>query len=307
MSKNILKFLILFCLGLTVTTSCGEDDSNIEFGGGGNTDGGGTDNPDDPTPSNSIEARMECPEVLSDGSTQLISHSTTESGKEVMTYCLEFDKSKLHSRWVAFRFDGATRGKVANRSNDFQDDPGLSSTYQIGSYGFGSGYDRGHLCASADRLYSQKANDNTFYMTNMSPQVSNFNQKYWVTLEGHVQTLGRKVSFADTLYVVKGGTVLDNQIRGYISRSGGKRVAIPKYYFMALLKVKNGVYSSIAFYMEHKSYGSSMASLSDFADNNQIVSVNQLEEQTGINFFPNLPNSIEESVEDQFIPANWSL
>lgn len=84
-------------------------------------------------------------------------------------------------------------------------------------------------------------------MSNMSPQLSAFNQGYWVTLEGLVQKLGRNTSFSDTLYVVKGGTVAANQVKTHITRPNGKRVAVPKYYYMALLKVKNGVYSSVAF------------------------------------------------------------
>lgn len=145
-------------------------------------------------------------------------------------------------------------------------------------------------------------------MTNMSPQLASFNQGYWVTLEGLVQKLGRNKTFSDTLYVVKGGTIKDNQIIDYVTRSNGKRVAIPKYYYMALLKVKNGVYSSIAFWMEHKEYGydkKHKAPLSEIAKN--AISVNKLEELTGINFFPNLPDTNEELVESTCDKSAWGM
>ncbi len=79
---------------------------------------------------------------------------------------------------------------------------------------------------------------------------------------------------------------------------------IPQYYFMALLKVKNGTYSSIAFLMEHKNYGFSpdKAALAGHA-----LSVNALEEFTGIDFFHNLPDIVEEATEDLCIPSAWSL
>ena len=302
--KHLFPRLLLAFSLLSLAMACGDDGESIEFGqGGSGSQGGSTTAPKE------VTARMETPATKTDGSTVVLSHSTLEGGRNVMTYCLEFDKQALHSRWIAFRFDGDTRAKNVSRSQEpFADDPDLSPAYQIGSGGFGGHYNRGHLCASADRLYSATANNNTFYMSNMSPQLSSFNQGYWVTLEGLVQRLGRDKSFADTLYVVKGGTVAAGQTLGTVSRSGGKRVQVPKYYFMALLKVKNGVYSSLAFWMEHKEYGygyDSQAPLSVIATH--AVKVNELERLSGINFFPNLPDAQEETVEEQFVTANWGL
>ncbi len=301
---SLYRLLPLFCLALGLT-GCSKDDDNIHLGGGGQ--GGGTTVV---TPSADITARMETPRVLTDGTTLLISHTTSVSaGREVLTYSLEYDKAQLHSRWVAFRFDGDTRARTTSRSDEpFSDDPQLPEAYRIGSWGFGGRYNRGHLCASADRLYSREANAQTFYMTNMSPQLASFNQGYWVTLEGQVQKLGRDASFADTLYVVKGGTVRSDQVSGYVTRDDGKRVAVPKYYYMALLKVKNGTYSSIAFWIEHKEYGYTykhQAPLSVIKAN--ALSVNDLEKLTGIDFFPNLSDAVEETVEAQDLPANWGF
>lgn len=295
------KLLQVVCATGFLFVSCDSED-NISFGqsGGGQQVDLGKD----------ITRRMETPQVLTDGSTVLVSHFTTEAnGREVMTYAMEYDKQKLHSRWIAFRFDGDTRTKNVSRSDEpFADDPKLSSDLKIGSSGFGRTYNRGHLCASADRLYSREANNNTFYMSNMSPQLGSFNQGYWVTLEGVVQSLGRSASFADTLYVVKGGTIANHQISNWVTRSNGKKVAVPKYYYMALLKVKNNIYSSIAFWMEHKEYGYTYQKPAPKQVIKQhAVSVNRLEELTGINFFPNLPAAQEEKIEDQLIPGNWGF
>ena len=290
---KLLKYLCIACCALTLA-ACGDDDPTWVPDNGNNNNGGNSAN-------TSITNRMETPRVLNDGSTLLIDHTTTTNGKKIVTYELEYDKNKLHSRWVAFRFDGNTRSKTTGRSDEpFADDPSIDANYRIGKNGFGWDYNRGHLCASA--------NVQTFYMTNMSPQLASFNQAYWVTLEGLVQTLGRDKTFSDTLYVVKGGTIKDNQIIDYVTRSNGKRVAIPKYYYMALLKVKNGVYSSIAFWMEHKEYGydyKHKAPLSEIAKN--AISVNKLEELTGINFFPNLPDTNEELVESTCDKSAWGM
>lgn len=260
-------------------------------------------------------SRMEVPK-LKDGNL-FVAHWTRENGDSVMTYCLEYDRSKFHSRWVAFRFDAHTRDKSVSRKSydikpQYPADPvlkkmlsSLGSSQYIEDDASFNGYDHGHLCASADRLYSRQGNDNTFYMTNMSPQIGNFNSYYWVTLENQVQRLGRNEKFADTLYVVKGGTIEEGQI---IKKVANNRMAVPKYFFMALLKVKNGVYSSIAFLMEHKDYGynrGNYAPLSVMAEH--AVNVDALEEKTGIDFFHNLPNIVEAPVEQQCSPSAWGI
>ncbi len=237
-----------------------------------------------------------------------ITHNLIGSTDTVMNYSLAYDTVKMHSRWVAFRFDGSNRKKNTGRSDSdaFQDDPDLPSRFYVGSYGFGSGYDRGHLCASNDRLISEEANRQTFYMTNMSPQMSAFNQLYWVGFELYVQDLGRSESFSDTLYVVKGGTIKDSQIEGYITRPNGKTVPVPKYYYMALLSCKSGSYSAIGFWMEHRSYDE----VSD-VDKTEIakraVCIDELEELTGINFFHNLPDAVEAKVEAEYQLSSWNL
>lgn len=312
---NIRRYIYLFVTAAVMTaavTSCDkENDDDIFLAGGGSSTigGGGNEDPDEPIIEPDINptviaGKIEVP-AMKDGNL-FISHSTTQNGKEVMTYCLEFDTQAYHSRWVAFRFDATTRTQNTGRTqgDPFQDDPSLPSQYWIGDGVFGSGYDRGHLCASADRVYSSAANRQTFYMTNMSPQMSRFNQDYWVGFEGKVQDWGRSKSFSDTLYVVKGGTVNPDQIKGTISRNGHK-VVIPKYYFMAILKVKNGAYSAIAFWMEHKDYKMSNISNSEIAS--KVVTIDKLEELTGIDFFPNLPDAVEAKVEATVSTSAWGL
>lgn len=293
---NLLKYLSLFLIALTFA-ACGSDEDN-----------GSTPTPS-PTPSTSdkrVVNRLETP-AIPESNAIIVSHWTVENGDSVMTYCLQYDAQKYHSKWVAFRFDGITGKKAVGRSGDFMDDPSITTDLYIGSNSFW-GYDRGHLCASEDRVYSTQANTNTFYMTNMSPQISSFNQGYWVTLEGQIQKLGRDRTFCDTLYVVKGGTIRDNQIKTYVERPNGKKVAVPKYYFVALLKVKNSQYSSIGFWLEHNEVNYSyekQAPISVFKST--VVSIDELEEKTGIDFFHNLPDNIETPVEKLKEPAAWGI
>ena len=178
---------------------------------------------------------VELPALRNGVNDVFVTHYTTFKGQKVTSFSMEYDKSKKHSRWIAFRFDNQTRLQEATRSDEFIPDPSLDMEYQRTQVDFGKkGYDRGHLCASADRLYQQEANDQTFYYTNMSPQRNNFNTGVWLALEGQVQSWGRSCTASDTLYVVKGGTIdKEEQVKEYIG--GDRSKPVPKYYYMALL------------------------------------------------------------------------
>ena len=295
--KNLFLYLLLPLLTLTLA-ACSSDDDEY---------------PITPTQPEEVEVipsgkkasaayRLEVP--ARDENNLFVSHWTVENGDSVMSYCFEFNKQKYHTRWVAFRFDRITRQKNIGRTNAWADDPDLPSAYQIGTDYF-NGYQRGHICASADRLYSTAANNTTFYMSNMSPQIGNFNEGVWLNLENLVQALGHDASFADTLYVVKGGTIEDDQIKAYVNRSKGIKMAVPQYYFVALLKENVGIsgstYAGIAFLLEHRKYGDNeISSLENFA-----CSIDELEEFTGIDFFPRLPEKVQNVVESGFTYSVW--
>lgn len=248
-------------------------------------------------------------------------HTVTYNGETLLNYTFDWHPEKKHTRWVAFVFTdvtaaenwrrsswkGATWQGVKRSGDPFQPDPDIPKGERSELADFRkSGYDRGHLCASADRLFSQDANGQTFYLSNMSPQIGSFNRNDWEELETQVRNWGRDASFCDTLFVVKGGTIRDDQIIGYIggSPSSPAQICVPKYYFMALLckKYDNGqdIYKAIGFWVEHKAYDET-PELSSWA-----VSIDELEELTGIDFFCNLPDIIETSVEESFSVADWT-
>ena len=147
-------------------------------------------------------------------------------------------------------------------------------------------------------LYSREVNEQTFYYTNMSPQRNKFNTGIWLTLEGQVQSWGRSCTASDTLYVVKGGTIdKEDQIRGYISNDRSK--PIPRYYYMALLFKKGDSFKAIAFWMEHTDTPKS-TKLVDYA-----LSIDELEKKTGIDFFPNLNDNLENALEATYSTKAW--
>ena len=72
---------------------------------------------------------------------------------------------------------------------------------------------------------------------------------------------------------------------------------VPKYYFIALLKVKGEAYNAIAFWVEHKDYGNTSPTTERLAAH--AVSVDRLEALTGLDFFHNLPDAVEKAVEQR--------
>ena len=91
---------------------------------------------------------VELPALRNGANDVFVTHCTTFNGQKVTSFSMEYDKSKKHSRWVAFRFDNQTRLQGATRGDNFIPDPSLDMEYQRTQTDFGrKGYDRGHLCA----------------------------------------------------------------------------------------------------------------------------------------------------------------
>mgnify|MGYP000759248863 FL=1 len=247
--------------------------------------------------------------------------SDEEGAEQVLNFSLEYIASKKHSAWVAFEFDPITSQDNVKRTNEWeQDDPNIDNSVEVTeSMHKSDGYDKGHICASEDRVYSTSANKQTFYYSNISPQIGSFNQKYWAALEKQVQTWGRSTGNGvyDKLYVVKGGTTdrLLTNFTGVKKANDGLYpttnaegltpggLICPSYYYMALLSEKAGVYHAIAFFVPHSEL------LPDNPGKNEFmvyaVSIESLEYETGIDFFCNLPNEIEKKVEAVYNAEDW--
>lgn len=149
-------------------------------------------------------------------------------------------------------------------------------------------YDRGHQIPSADRL-SYKANVSTFYPTNMTPQTGKFNSGIWARLEDKVRTYSKQPGI-DTLYVVTGCTIEGSKT--FVNSGDGKKITVPTHYFKALLyKGSNSAtvadgYMAAGFLLPHD------AAIANGNAMDYIYSISDLEELTGIDFFPNLAKKL---------------
>lgn len=310
LKKNHLLLTIMLGIFMPgIICSCGEDDDNIILGGNSNGNSDITE----------YSRRIEVPALRKGKGIYFVVHEANATNNnttdKIVNFCLEYDSSAYHSRWVAFCFDATSSKKNVSRSDEpFAEDPKLPYTCRLDSRAFSGHYEynRGHLCASADRLNSTEANQQTFYMSNMSPQLATFNQGYWVTLEGLLQKWARSGGF-DKIYVTKGGTIVAGQRKSdsplKTTNTLGKtaNVIIPQYYFMAILAEKNNSYQAIGFWMEHKEYGYSNQNKAPISViKKHAMSIDELEDLTGIDFFCNLNDVVERNVERTYLESAWT-
>ena len=246
-------------------------------------------------------------------------HYVTMDGVQILNYALEWDNTKRHANWVAFTFDTTTSADNVKRTDAWSVDPKLPAEMQVQESDHkNDGFDKGHLCASEDRVYLKEANEQTFYYSNMSPQLNDFNGGFWGKLEARVQTWGRSTADGvyDKVYVTKGGTLnkLLKNFKGTTVNGGTPTtdangftihgLACPEYYFMAVLSQKDDVFHAIAFLVPHKEGMTRNPSSDELKE--YVVSVDNLEEETGIDFFCNLPDVLENEVEAAYNLNDWA-
>lgn len=210
--------------------------------------------------------------------------------KEIRNYSMLYDTNLKMAYWVAYPLCSWYLGD-SGRTDAWGYDDKLAENLQPNLSKGINGYDRGHQIPSGDRTRSSSINSQTFYYTNMTPQIGQkMNQAIWADLENAVRGWS---SATDTLYVVTGAmptTATDKTIK-YTQDYNGKNMAVPKYYFKALARQVNGQYQTVAYKLDNISY-------SHRNYNEGILSVKELEEMTGFTFFPDRPE-ITESIKSQ--------
>ena len=217
-------------------------------------------------------------------------------GKEFRNYSILYDASRLFPRWVAYPLTKPLAGS-GNRTNKWeQTDPKIPAEYQpYTQAGWGqSGFDRGHMLPSADRLINDAANWQTFYPTNMTMQRSDLNQGVWALLESQVRAWAMT---CDTLYVVTGAMPSEE----WRTDRAKNKVNVPSAYYKALLRYKasdSHQYSGIAFWYDNVDYPMDRQILQS-----DVLTIAQLEERTGFNFFFNLTEEEAEYAEKTLSPA----
>lgn len=170
---------------------------------------------------------------------------------------------------------------------------GVGKALLLNDKGFkGSGFDRGHMAPSADFLWNQDINKESFFMTNMSPQTPGLNQQTWQKLEERI----RKWACGNGELEIYTGPILQNNLKRLNSC-----VSIPNEYFKVLSYYKNGKHYGIAFV-----YPQSDSKEDKDPFEKRAISIRKLEEMTGLDFFKDkFAQAVQDSFETSFDLKDW--
>ena len=171
------------------------------------------------------------------------------------------------------------------RSNDFRPDPFIKKNMSDSIDYWNSGYDRGHLAASADFKWNRKALSESYFYSNIIPQHPQLNQGAWNKLEMQV----REWAIENSELIVVTGPVLQSNLPKL--PQGSFKVSIPEYIYKIVLDYYPPQYKAIAFLYPNKSV--------PYELEKHVVSIDSLEKLTGIDFFPKLIDSLENILEMQ--------
>ncbi len=206
-------------------------------------------------------------------------------------YQLSYNEQHEQAEWVAYTLGKNDIVYTKHKRPFFISDPKVKTKSAHWRSYKNSGYDRGHLCPAGDKRYSKKAHDETFYTSNISPQKHDFNAGIWNKLEQKTRYWAKKYNH---LYVVTGGVLETN-----LKTIGRDKVSVPKYFYKILLDYTQPEIKAIAFLVPHKESNKPLYSF--------VVSIDEIEQKTGIDFFPELPDTIETKLESSTSYKNWNF
>lgn len=204
-------------------------------------------------------------------------------------YTLSYNETNEQANWVAYELTAFETKKVVDRTNRFMEDSKIATgSASLDDYR-NSGYDRGHLAPAADLGWSMQSMEESFYMSNMSPQLPAFNRGIW----GEAEAFTRKAAKENgSLFVVSGPIFSVN-----MKTIGSNRVAVPERFYKIILDVRNPELKALAFIIPNRDCSEELEKF--------VVSIDDIETATGIDFFPALPDEWESKLEASHSLTNW--
>jgi endonuclease G, mitochondrial len=215
-------------------------------------------------------------------------------------YAVGYSRDNGRPNWVSWHLDPSWLGS-APRQDDFRNDTTLpAGWYQVQATDYsGSGFDRGHHCPSADRTDTIPDNSATFLMTNMMPQAPDNNQGPWEVLESYCRTL---VSQGNELYIIAGGTGTGGSGSGggTTTTIANGHVTVPAVTWKVIMVLPQGTDDVSRVTTATRTIAVIMPNTQGIRNNDwhqYIVSVDQVEQLTGYDFFSNVPVDIQAVIE----------
>ena len=216
--------------------------------------------------------------------------STKSQVIEHIGYTVSYNEQRRNPNWVAYKLTAEEVDGTEPRDSKFIPDPKVIGRQAVDDDYKHSGWDRGHLAPAADMKWSEQAMDESFYLSNISPQNGNLNRGVWKSIEELTRDNAQRYG---EILVVTGPVFTSKKGLGYI---GDNRVLIPNAFYKVLLTYNNG-YKGIGFYCENIAGKKKLQTY--------VKSIDEIEEITGIDFFHLLPDEIEDGIEAIYDWNDW--
>lgn len=202
-------------------------------------------------------------------------------------HILSFNQEWMQAEWVAYELTSLELSGPADRKKStFLQDPSIPKEWQPTPRDYsGSGYSRGHLIPAGDLKFSQKAMDDSFYMTNISPMFTEFNTGIWERLERKVRGWAKQYG---RIYIIC-GPIMGRNINGKV---GNSNLPVPDAFYKAVLIPYEGNYLTIAFYMLNNN--DPQKKLGDYA-----ISTLELESILGRKLFDGLDRRTAKTIKER--------
>lgn len=210
---------------------------------------------------------------------------------DYMGFTLCYDTGNMIPRWVAYELLAEeTDGPYTRKGKYFRPDEKIRIKQADNGDYKGSGWSKGHMAPAGDFKWSDDAMWETFYYTNCVPQNTKLNNGSWNVLENKVRSYANKYG---KVYVVTGPIVNDN-MNGVI---GTNNVVVPDAFYKALMIIDEDQYYAAGFVM----YNSEKKQL----PTESIMTIDELENITGLDFFPLLDDKTERRAESELNIEQW--
>jgi endonuclease G len=198
-------------------------------------------------------------------------------------YTLCYDADKKTPLWVAWELteEEVTTGSE-KRADSFVPDPDVKGAKAYTQDYTGSGYDRGHMAPAGDMKWSKQAMAESFYMTNICPQVPNLNRGDWNDLEETCRKWAKKYG---RIYIACGPIYTAKTVK----RIGNHQVGVPDAFYKVVLLNVDSDPQALGFIFPNEAGNHPLEQY--------LCSVDEVEEQTQIDFFPQLDDELENRIE----------
>lgn len=218
-----------------------------------------------------------------------VPEGTPEQIVEYEGFRVSFNRENKTPNWVAWELLGSETEGTQSRSNKFWQDERVRGCPTTQDYS-NSGFDRGHLCPAADQKWSEQAMIDCFTMANMAPQDHSLNAGAWQTLEKKERLWAQR----DSAIVIIAGPIYE---KGDTKTIGNAKVRVPSAFYKVIIAPYLDNPRGIGFIYPNMS---SPGNMKDYS-----MSIDEVEAITGIDFFCNLPDELEERIESVASFKEW--